>query len=104
MHLSADLREMSSTQNFPVEKLSSARTSDASIPPFGVGEVHFVEPEGASVYIDGSLFGQIPVHVPLSPGRHKIVFRHTGQADCVKWLTVVRGLDTTEKADCFPQQ
>ena len=104
VHLSAALKDLSLAQGFSVEKLSSPAASDASLPPLGVGNVHFAKPEGASVYIDGSLFGQIPMYVPLSPGRHKIVFRQAGQADCVKWLTVVRGLETTERADCFPQQ
>ena len=44
------------------------------------------------------------MHVPLSPGRHKIVFRQAGKADCLKWLTVVAGLETTEQADCFSRQ
>jgi hypothetical protein len=103
-HLSAALKDLSLAQSFSVEKLSSPAASDASLPPLGVGNVHFAKPEGASVYIDGSSFGQIPMHVPLSPGRHKIVFRQAGQADCVKWLTVVPGLETTQNADCFPQQ
>lgn len=103
-HLSAALRDLSLAPTFAVEKLSSPAASDGSVPPPGVGNVHFVKPEGTSVYIDGSLFGQIPMHVPLPPGRHKIVFRQTGQADCVKWLTVVSGLETTQNDDCFPQQ
>lgn len=102
-HLSAALRDLSLAPSFPVEKLSSA-ASDASVPTLGVGNVHFAKPEGTSVYIDGRLLGQIPMYVPLPPGRHKIVFRQTGQVDCVKWLTVVSGLETTENADCFPQQ
>lgn len=103
-HLSAALKALSLAQGFSVEKLSSPATSDASLPSLGVGNVHFAKPEGASVYIDGSSFGQIPMYVPLSPGRHKIVFRQAGQADCVKWLMVVRGLETTQNADCFPLQ
>ena len=103
-HLGAALRDLSVTQSFSVEKLSSPATSDASLSTLGVGKVHFAKPEGASVYIDGNSYGQIPMHVPLSPGKHKIVFRQAGQADCVKWLTVVRGLETTQNADCFPLQ
>lgn len=103
-HLSSALRDLSLAPSFPVEKLSSPAASDAFAPTFGAGKVHFVKPEGTSVYIDGRLFGQIPMHVPLPPGRHKIVFRQAGQADCVKWLTVVSDLETTQNADCFPQQ
>ena len=103
-HLSAALKDWSRAQSLSVEKLSSLAASDASVPPLGVGNVHFAKPEGASVYIDGSLFGEIPMYVPLSPGKHKIVFRRTGQADCVKWVTVAAGLETTEQADCFSRQ
>jgi hypothetical protein len=103
-HLSLALKDWSRAKSFPVEKLSSPAASDASVPPLGVGNVHFAKPEGASVYIDGNLFGEIPMQVPLSPGRHKIVFRQRGQADCVKWLKVVAGLETTEQADCFSRQ
>lgn len=103
-HLSAALKNLSQTPGFPVEKLSSSARPAAPIPPPEVGEIHFAKPEGASVYIDGSLFGQIPMSVPLLPGKHKIVFRQAGRADCIKWLVVVSDLETTENADCFPQQ
>lgn len=101
-HLSAALKDWSRVQSFPVEKLSSPAASDPSVPPLGV--VHFAKPEGVSVYIDGSLLGQIPMSVPLSPGKHTVVFRQAGQADCIKWLTIVKGLEATQNADCFPQQ
>ncbi|HET6929601.1 MAG TPA: trypsin-like peptidase domain-containing protein [Candidatus Acidoferrum sp.] len=104
VHLSAALKNLSQAQSFPLEKLSSSVPPAAPVLPLEGGKVHFAKPEGTSVYIDGSLFGQIPMHVPLSPGKHKIVFRQAGQADCIKWLMVVGGLETTENADCFPQQ
>lgn len=87
-----------------VEKLSAPSVASGSpaTPPVS-GRVRFADLQGASVYIDGSRFGEIPMEVPLAPGRHKIVFRRVGEADCVKWLTVVSGI-YTQNDDCFPHQ
>jgi hypothetical protein len=103
-HLSVALKDFSLNKNSVVEKLSSPADPSSSAPQAGFGKVHFEKPEGESVYIDHRLFGETPLTVSLSPGRHKIIFRHAGQMDCIKGLLVVSGLDTTENDDCFPQQ
>jgi S1-C subfamily serine protease len=103
VHLSAALKDLSLTNSALVEKLSAPSTTSSSpAVPSGSGKVRFSQPEGVSVYIDGSLFGQTPMEIPLAPGKHKIVFRQAGQADCVKWLKVVSGSITSVNDDCFP--
>jgi S1-C subfamily serine protease len=68
----------------------------------GFGQVDFSKSADARIYVDGKLVGQIPASLGLAAGRHEIVLRQSGQADCIKSLLVLARSKTTVTADCFP--
>jgi hypothetical protein len=58
----------------------------------GKGVVKVVtEPSGASVYVDGRVYGPTPVLVELKPGDHSIVVSMDGYAPRVQKLNVLSG-------------
>ena len=76
-------------------------TSPAQAPGFGT--VIFNEPEGVEIWIDGALVGYVPSKLGLTATRHKIVLRDHVHADCIQFITVLRGSEVTFKprVDCF---
>jgi S1-C subfamily serine protease len=88
------------------QKLSASvadvASEDNSSAATGFGQVDFSKPVDARIYVDGKLMGQIPASLRLTAGRHEIVLRQTGQADCIKSLIVLARSQTSVTADCFP--
>jgi hypothetical protein len=87
------------------QKLSAPVVDDAAgdttTGPAGFGQVEFSKPADARIYVDRKLVGQIPASLRLTAGRHEIVLRQPGQADCIKLLVVLANSQTTVTADCF---
>jgi S1-C subfamily serine protease len=65
------------------------------------GQVDFSKPVDARIYVDGKFVGQVPTSLRLAAGRHEIVLRQSGQADCIKSLVVLAGSQSSVTADCF---
>ena len=62
------------------------------------GNVTFTGKSGAKIYVDGSFVGNIPVTIPLSAGRHKILVSDGKSADRQEYLTVMAGGSQTYAA------
>jgi len=53
------------------------------------------EPQGAEVYIDGSLAGSTPSTLNISAGQHKIAMKQAGFQDWQREITVLPGSEIT---------
>jgi len=82
--------------------LGNVTSEDNSTGTKGFGQVDFSKPVDAGIYVDGKFVGQVPASLRLIAGRHEIIFRQSRQADCIKFLHVVAGSQTSVTADCFP--
>ena len=78
-------------------------STDHDSPPtvLATGNVTFTGKSGAKIYVDGSFVGNIPVTIPLSAGRHKILVSDGKSADRQEYLTVMAGGSQTYAA-AFP--
>jgi S1-C subfamily serine protease len=84
------------------QKLStSVIDSSAEDNSTGSGQVDFVRPVDARIYVDGKFVGQVPASLRLAAGRHEIVLRQSGQTDCAKSLFVLARSQSSVTADCF---
>jgi serine protease Do len=80
------------TEKLSAQAVAAEATSE---PPTVFGFVIFNEPKGAEIMVDRIVVGQVPARLKLTAARHRIAIRVPGQADWVRFITVLKDSEVT---------